>query len=233
MAKRSKRYLLLRKKINKDKEYTPLEAIKLVKETSNSHLEESVEVAIPLNIKPKEKGERVRGTVTLPQGTGKKVRIVVFAEGDKAKEAEEKGADYVGAEEMAKKIEGGWLDFDVAVSTPGMMKIVARLGRILGPRGLMPSPKVGTVSDSPGKLIEELKKGRIEYRNDATGVVHVLMGRVSFSEEALLDNLKVLLVSLIKDKPSTVRGNYIKAISLCSTMGPGVRIKVDKALEIL
>lgn len=233
MSKRSKRYLLLREKINKDKEYTPLEAIKLVKETSNSHLEESVEVAIPLNIKPKEKGERVRGTVTLPQGTGKKVKIVVFAEGDKAKEAEEKGADYVGAEEMAKKIEGGWLDFDVAVSTPGMMKIVAKLGRILGPRGLMPSPKVGTVSDSPGELIEELKKGRIEYRNDATGVVHVLMGKVSFSDEALLENLKVLLVSLIKDKPSTVKGKYIKAISLCSTMGPGVRIKVDKALEIL
>ncbi len=233
MAKRSKRYLTLKEKIDKNKQYTPLEAIKLVKETSNSHFDESIEVAIPLNIKPKEKGERVRGTVILPQGTGKKVKVVVFAQGDKAREAEGKGADYVGAEEIAKKIEGGWLDFDVAVSTPGMMKIVARLGKILGPRGLMPSPKVGTVSDSPGELVEELKKGRIEYRNDVTGVVHVLMGKVSFSEEALLENLKVLLASLIKDKPSTVKGRYIKSISLCSTMGPGVKIKIDKALEIL
>ena len=214
MAKRSKRYLLLRKKIDKDVEYGPLEGIKLVKETSNSHFDESIEVAIPLNIRPKEKGERVRGTVILPQGTGKKVRVVVFAQGDKAKEAEEEGADYVGAEEIAKKIEEGWLDFDVAVSTPEMMKIVARLGRILGPRGLMPSPKVGTVSDSPGKLVGELKKGRIEYRNDVTGVIHVLVGKASFSEEALLENLKVLLASLVKDKPSTVKGKYIKGISL-------------------
>jgi len=233
MSKRSKRYLLLKKKIDKNKEYAPLEAIKLVKEISNSRFEESVEVAIPLNIKPKEKGERVRGTVILPQGTGRKVKIVVFAGGDKAKEAEEEGADYVGAEEIVKKIEGGWLDFDAVVSTPEMMKVVAKLGRILGPRGLMPSPKVGTVADNPGELIKELKKGRIEYRNDATGVVHVLIGKVSFSQEALLENLKVLLASLIKDKPATVKGRYIKEVSLCSTMGPGVKISIDKVLEIL
>lgn len=233
MSKRSKRYLLLKKKIDKNKLYDPLEAIKLVKDTSNSHFEESIEVAIPLNIKPKEKGERVRGTVTLPRGTGKKVKVAVFAEGDKAEEAREKGADYVGGKEMVKKIEEGWLDFDVAVSTPQMMRVVAKLGRILGPRGLMPSPKVGTVIDNPGKIVEELKKGRIEYRNDATGVVHVLIGKISFSEEALLENLKALLASLIKDKPPTVKGRYIKGISLCSTMGPGVRINLDRVLEIL
>lgn len=233
MAKRSKRYLTLRKKINREKEYTPLEAVEVVKESSNSRFEESIEVAISLNIKPKEKGERVRGTVTLPQGTGKKVKIAVFAGGNKAKEAEEKGADYVGAEEMAKKIEGGWLDFDVVISTPEMMRFVAKLGRILGPRGLMPSPKIGTVTEDPGKLVEELKKGRIEYRNDATGVVHILIGKISFSKEALLENFKVLLASLIKDKPSTVKGRYIKGISICSTMGPAAKINIEKALEIL
>ncbi len=231
--RRSKRYLLAKKKLEKNQFYGPLKAIELVKEISNSQFEESVEIAISLNIKPKEKGERVRGTVILPQGTGKTIKILVFAKGDKARQAEEKGADYVGAEEIVKRIEGGWLDFDAVISTPEMMRVVARLGRILGPRGLMPSPKIGTVSDDPASVIEELKKGKVEYRNDATGVIHVLLGKTSFSKEALWDNFKVLLTSLVKDKPSTVKGRYVKGISLCSTMGPGVKINVEKTLEML
>jgi len=233
MAKRSKRYLSLREKIDKKKEYDPLEAIKLVKQTSNCNFEESVEVAISLNIKPKERGERVRGTVVLPRGSGKKVRVVVFAEGEKAEEARKRGADYVGGEELIKKIEKGWLDFDATVSTPQMMRMVARLGRILGPRRLMPSPKVGTVSEDPAQVVEELKKGKIEFRNDATGVIHTIIGKVSFKEEDLLENLKALLSSILREKPSTVKGAYIRGISLCSTMGPGVRINPQKALGIL
>jgi len=233
MAKRSKRYLSLREKIDKKKEYDPLEAIKLVKQTSNCNFEESVEVAISLNIKPKERGERVRGTVVLPRGSGKKVRVVVFAEGEKAEEAKKRGADYVGGEELIKKIEKGWLDFDATVSTPQMMRMVARLGRILGPRRLMPSPKIGTVSEDPAQVVEELKKGKIEFRNDATGVIHTIIGKVSFKEEDLLENLKALLSSILREKPSTVKGAYIRGISLCSTMGPGVRINPQKALGIL
>ncbi|MFQ5835821.1 MAG: 50S ribosomal protein L1 [bacterium] len=233
MGRRGKRYLLLKKKVDKNKKYGPLDVLKLVKETSNCKFEESVEAAICLNIKPKAKGERVRGTVVLPQGVGKKVKVAVFAEGSEAEVAKKAGADYVGGEELAKRIEAGWLGFDAVVSTPRMMRVVAKLGRILGPKGLMPSPKVGTVSEDPARVVEELKKGKIEYRSDATGVIHAPVGRVSFNEEALLDNLKALLKSLIKDKPSTVKGRYIKGIFLCSTMGPGIGVDVQKALEIL
>jgi len=233
MPKRSKRYLLLKEKIDNNKEYDPLEAIKLIKEGSNCNFEESIEAAISLNIKPKEKGERVRGTVVLPRGSGKKVRIVVFAEGEKAEEARKKEADYVGGEELVGKIEKGWLDFDAAVSTPQMMRMVARLGRILGPRHLMPSPKVGTVSEDPSQVVEELKKGKIEFRNDATGVIHALIGKVSFKEEDLLENLKALLTSVIREKPSTVKGGYIQGIFLCSTMGPGVRVSLQNTLGML
>jgi large subunit ribosomal protein L1 len=233
MGRRGKRYLLLKKKIDKNKLYVPMDAVKLVKETSNCKFEPSIEVAICLNVKPKTKGERVRGTVVLPQGLGKKIKVAVFAEGDEAERAKEAGADYVDGEPLAKRIETGWLGFDAVVSTTRMMRIVAKLGRILGPKGLMPSPKVGTVSDDPARVVEELKKGKIEYRSDATGVIHTVLGRASFNEGALLDNLKALLSSLIEVKPSTVKGRYIKGISLCSTMGPGIGINVQKALEIL
>jgi len=233
MAKKSKRYLTAKKKLNKNKEYNLLEAIKLIKETSNCHFEESVEVAVSLSIKPKERGERVRGTVILPQGLGKEVKVVVFAEGEKAEKARQKGADYVGGEELIRNIENGWMDFDATVATPEMMRSVARLGRILGPRGLMPSPKVGTVSEDPFRVVEELKKGKIEYRNDATGGIHALVGKISFKEEALLENIKALLASLIRDKPPTVKGRYIRGISLCSTMGPGIRINLQETLEML
>ncbi|MEA3485368.1 MAG: 50S ribosomal protein L1 [Candidatus Aerophobetes bacterium] len=233
MAKRSKRYLITKKKVFENKEYSLPEAIKLIKDTSNCHFEESVEISVSLNIKPKERGERVRGTVVLPQGLGKEVKVLVFAEGEKAEKAKQKGANYVGGEELIKKIENGWMDFDATVATPEIMRKVARLGRILGPRGLMPSPKVGTVSQDPSKVVEDLKKGKIEYRNDATGGIHALIGKVSFTKEALLENIKALLSSLIKDKPPTVKGGYIRGISLCSTMGPGVRINLQQAVEIL
>lgn len=224
MPVRGKKYLEMEKKLEK-REYTPQEAIKLIKEISNRRFNETVEVAVALNIKPKEKGERVRGTVILPHGLGKKVRVLVFAAGEQAEEAKKAGADFVGGDDLVEKIEKGWLDFDAAVSTPQMMRSVAKLGRILGPKGLMPSPKVGTVTDTPGKVVEELKKGKIEYRNDATGVVHAPIGKVSFSEEALIENFHTLMKAIEKDKPPTVKGRYIKNVYLSSTMSPGIKIK--------
>ncbi|MBC7189671.1 50S ribosomal protein L1 [Candidatus Aerophobetes bacterium] len=224
MPVRGKKYLEMEKKLEK-REYTPEEAIKLIKEISNRRFNETVEVAVALNIKPKEKGERVRGTVILPHGLGKKVRVLVFAAGEQAEEAKKAGADFVGGDDLVEKIEKGWLDFDAAVSTPQMMRSVAKLGRILGPKGLMPSPKVGTVTDTPGKVVEELKKGKIEYRNDATGVVHAPIGKVSFPEEALIENFHTLIKAIEKDKPPTVKGRYIKSVYLSSTMSPGIKIK--------
>ncbi len=223
MSRRGKKYLEMRKKVE-DRTYSPQEAIKLLKEISNRKFEETVEIAVALNIRPREKGERVRGTVILPRGLGKKVKVLVFATGEQAEEARKAGAEYVGGEELIQKVEKGWFDFDAVVSTPQMMRFVARLGRILGPKGLMPSPKVGTVTDSPGKVVEEINKGKIEYRNDATGVVHAPLGKVSFEEEALLENFQTLMKALEKDKPSTVKGRYIKSVYLSSTMGPGIKI---------
>ena len=228
--KRGKRYLGISERLGKNKKYASLEAIKLMKEISHCGFEESVEVAVYLNIKPKERGERVRGTVALPHGTGKKLKVLVFAKGEKAEEASKTGADWVGDEELIAKVEKGWLDFDAVVASPELMKDVAKLGRILGPRGLMPSPKVGTVSENPSRAVRELKKGKIEYRNDASGGIHASIGKISFTDDALLENLKVLLRALNKDKPSTVKGTYIRGISLCSTMGPGMKVDLPSLL---
>ncbi|MCD6256560.1 50S ribosomal protein L1 [Candidatus Aerophobetes bacterium] len=226
MSKRGKKYLEAQKKIEK-KQYTPQEAIKVIKETAkvlNRSFEETVEVAVALNIKPREKGERVRGTVILPRGLGRKVKVLVFATGDEAEEAKKAGADWVGGEELIQKIEKGWLDFDAVISTPQLMRSVAKLGRILGPKGLMPSPKVGTVTNNPGKVVKELKSGKIEYRNDATGVIHAPLGKISFDEDALLENFQTLLKAVEKDRPSTVKGRYIKSVYLSSTMGPSLKV---------
>jgi len=226
MSKRGKKYLEAQKKIEK-KQYTPQEAIKVIKETAkvlNRSFEETVEVAVALNIRPREKGERVRGTVILPRGLGRKVKVLVFATGDEAEEAKRAGADWVGGEELIQKIEKGWLDFDAVISTPQLMRSVAKLGRILGPKGLMPSPKVGTVTNSPGKVVKELKSGKIEYRNDATGVIHAPLGKISFDEDALLENFQTLLKAVEKDRPSTVKGRYIKSVYLSSTMGPSLKV---------
>jgi len=233
MTKRGKRYLKMSERLEKNKKYPPLEAIKLIKEISHCGFEESLEVAVSLNIKPKDRGERVRGTVALPHGTGRKLRVLVFAKGDKAEEARKAGADWVGDEEVVARIEKGWLDFDAVVASPESMKDVAKLGRILGPRGLMPSPKVGTVSERPSEVVTELKKGKIEYKNDASGGIHTSIGKISFTENAVLENLKALLRALKKDKPSTVKGTYFRNISLCSTMGPGIRVDVGSLLKDL
>ncbi len=233
MTKRGKRYLKMSERLEKNKEYTALEAIKLMKNISRCGFEESLEVAVSLNIKPKERGERVRGTVVLPHGTGRKLRVLVFAKGDKAEEARKAGADWVGDEEVVARIEKGWLDFDAVVASPESMKNVAKLGRILGPRGLMPSPKVGTVSERPSEVVNELKKGKIEYKNDASGGIHTSIGKISFTENAVLENLKALLRALKKDRPSTVKGTYFRSISLCSTMGPGIRVDAGSLLKDL
>ncbi len=228
MPKKGRKYLLAKKKIETNRGYSPAEAITLIKELPHRNFEETVEIAVVLNIKPKEKGERVRGTVILPQGLGRSVRVIVFAAGDEAEAAKHAGAEFIGGEDLIEKIQGGWLDFDAVVSTPQMMRSVAKLGRILGPKGLMPSPKLGTVTDNPARAVEELKKGKIEYRNDVTGVIHAPLGKVSFKEEALLENLEVLIKALEGDRPSTVKGRYIKGVFLSSTMGPGVKVNLPE-----
>jgi len=228
MPKRGKKYLLAKKEAETNRDHSAAEAINLIKKLSHRNFEETVEVSVALNIKPKEKGERVRGTVILPRGLGRSVKVVVFAAGDKAEAAKKAGAEFIGGDDLIEKIQGGWSDFDAVVSTPQIMRSVAKLGRILGPKGLMPSPKVGTVTDDPARVVKELKKGKIEYRNDATGVIHAPLGKVSFEDKALLENLEALLKALEKDKPPTVKGRYIKSIFLSSTMGPGIKINLPK-----
>ena len=228
MPRQGKRYRMAMGKVEKERKYTPEEALDLIKEVSSCGFDETVEVAVALNIKPKERGERIRGTVILPRGLGRKIRVLVFAAGDEVEKAREKGADWVGGKELAEKIEQGWREFDAVVSTPQMMKVVARLGRILGPQHLMPSPKIGTVTEQPSRVVEELKKGKIEYRNDATGVIHAPLGKVSFSREALLENFETLLKAIGKDKPASVKGRYLKTLFLSSTMGPGLKINPQK-----
>ncbi|HWQ75291.1 MAG TPA: 50S ribosomal protein L1 [Syntrophomonas sp.] len=222
--KRSKAYTDAIKKIEKTKLYDPQEALNLVKSVATAKFDETIEVHIKLGVDPRHADQQVRGTVSLPHGTGKTRKVLVFAKGEKAKEAEQAGADYVGAEELAEKIQGGWFDFDIAVATPDMMAVVGKLGKILGPRGLMPNPKSGTVTFDIERTINELKAGRIEYRVDKTSIVHAPIGRVSFEVEKLQENLNVFAEALIKAKPAAAKGQYMRSVSICSTMGPGVKI---------
>lgn len=221
---RGKRYQESVKQFDVEKLYEPIEALQKVKELARAKFDETIEVHIKLGIDPRHADQQVRGTVSLPHGTGKTRRVLVFAKGDKAKEAEQAGADVVGAEDLQEKIQGGWLDFDVAVATPDMMSIVGRLGKILGPRGLMPNPKSGTVTFDVARTIKELKAGRIEYRVDKTSIVHAPIGKASFSMEALEDNFNTFTDALIKAKPAAAKGQYMRSISVCSTMGPGIRV---------
>ncbi|MGI6452847.1 MAG: 50S ribosomal protein L1 [Syntrophomonadaceae bacterium] len=222
--KRSKTYQEAIKKIDRNRLYEPAEAINLVKELSSAKFDETVEVHIKLGVDPRHADQQVRGTVSLPHGTGKTRKVLVFAKGEKAKEAEVAGADFVGSEELAEKIQSGWFDFDVAVATPDMMSVVGKLGKILGPRGLMPNPKAGTVTFEIEKTIKELKAGRIEYRVDKTSIIHAPIGRVSFDPEKLLDNLNVFAEALIKARPAAAKGQYMRSVTVCSTMGPGIKI---------
>ncbi|MCL0067837.1 50S ribosomal protein L1 [Peptococcaceae bacterium] len=231
MAKRGKKYQEALKQVGIDKLYKPMEAIKLVKQVTPANFDETVEAAIRLNVDTRHADQQVRGAVVLPYGTGKTKKVLVFAKGEKAKEAEEAGADYVGDEDLVQKIQNGWMDFDVAIATPDMMPLVGRLGRILGPRGLMPNPKVGTVTMDIERAVKESKGGKISYRTDKAGIIHAPIGKVSFDEEKLYENFSVLIDALIKVKPESVKGTYFKSVVLSSTMGPGIKVNTQKLMS--
>jgi large subunit ribosomal protein L1 len=222
--KHSKRYKACRETVDRTKYYSLAEAVKLMKSGKTCKFDESVEIAGRLGVDPKHADQMVRGTVALPNGTGKKVRVLVFAAGEKETEAKTAGADYVGSNDLVEKIQGGWLDFDVAVATPDMMKVIGRLGKVLGTRGLMPNPKSGTVTLDIAKTVKELKGGRIEYRVDRQANIAVAVGKLSFPEEALIENIKTFVDALVKAKPATAKGQYIKSLSVCSTMGAGIKL---------
>lgn len=227
-----KKYVESAKLIDKGTLYEPSEAIELVLKTSKAKFDETIELALKLGVDPRHADQQVRGVVILPNGTGKKVRVLVFAKGDKAKEAEAAGADYVGAEELATKIQSeNWFDFDVVVATPDMMGVVGRLGRVLGPKGLMPNPKSGTVTFDVAKALTEIKAGKVEYRVDKTAIVHVPVGKSSFGAEKLKQNFHALMDAIVKAKPASAKGQYVKSVALSSTMGPGIKINPVKVLD--
>ena len=230
MAKFGKKYQEAAKLVEVDKLYEVAEAFELVKKIVTAKFDETVEVAVKLGVDPKHADQQVRGAVVLPHGTGKSKSVLVFAKGEKAKEAEAAGADVVGAEELVQKIQGGWTDFDVAVATPDMMGLVGRLGKILGPRGLMPNPKVGTVTLDVTRAINEIKAGKIEYRTDKAGNIHAPIGKGSFESAKLLENFQTLIETLNKAKPSAAKGQYMRAITVSTTMGPGIKINPTRAV---
>ena len=225
MRKRGKKYLEALSKIEKGKAYTKEEAIKLVKETSVSKFNASVELAVRLNLDTKKADQQLRGAIVLPHGTGKTKKVLVIAKGDNAKKAVEAGADFVGDMDMLEKIEKeNWFDFDVMIATPDMMPLLGKLGRVLGPKGLMPNPKTGTVTTDVAKAVSDVKAGRVEYRTDTFGNIQGIIGNVTFTEEQLLENLEAFMSTIIKVKPSTVKGDYVKNIAVSTTMGPGIKI---------
>ena len=226
--KKGKKYVEASKKVDKHKAYTKEEAIKLVKDTSYAGFDASVEIAMRLNLDTKKADQQLRGAVVLPKGTGKTKKVLVVAKGEAAKAAKAAGADYVGDTDMIEKIQKeNWFDFDVMIATPDMMPALGKIGRILGPKGLMPNPKTGTVTMDTKKAVEEVKKGRVEYRTDSFGNVHALIGKTSFKEEDLLENLKTFVSLIVKSKPAVVKGTYVKNISISSTMGPGIKIDIN------
>ena len=227
--KKGKKYTEAAKLIDRTVAYEPAEAVALVKKEATAKFDETVEAHIRTGCDGRHAEQQIRGAVVLPHGTGKTVRVLVFAKGDKANEAEAAGADYVGGEELIPKIQNdGWFEFDVVVATPDMMGVVGRLGRVLGPKGLMPNPKAGTVTMDVTKAINEIKAGKIEYRLDKTNIVHVPVGKVSFTEEQLADNFQAIMDAIVKAKPSSLKGTYLKNITLASTMGPGVKVNTAK-----
>jgi len=231
MAKAGKKYQDAAKLLEAGKLYTVSEALELVKKTATAKFDETIEMHVRLGVDPKYADQQVRGAVVLPHGTGKTKRVLVFAKGDKVAEAESAGADYAGSDEFVTKIQGGWFDFDVAVATPDMMGVVGRLGKVLGPRGLMPNPKLGTVTMDLEKAIKEIKAGKVEYRTDKAGNIHVPIGKASFDTAKLAENYRTLLDTLIKAKPSGAKGQYVRTITVASTMGPGVPVQLTSRSE--
>lgn len=219
-----KSYRKVLDKVDRNQRYQLEDSLKLVKETARAKFDETVDIAIRLGVDPRQADQNIRGTVALPHGMGKTVRVLAFAKGEKEREAQEAGADFIGSDELIKKISEGWLDFDKAVATPDMMAAVGRIGKILGPRGLMPNPKTGTVSLDIGKAVREIKAGKLEFRVDKAGIVHVPVGRASFSAEHLIDNARMVLLTILRAKPASAKGNYVKGVTIATTMGPGIKI---------
>jgi large subunit ribosomal protein L1 len=233
MAKHGKTYDESKAKVDRLREYTPHEAVRLMKDAKVAKFDESVEVHIRTGLNVRHADEQLRGTIALPHGLGKEVKIAVFAKGDKAKEAEEAGADVVGAEDLAARVQEGFMDFDVAIATPDMMPVVGRLGRILGPSGKMPNPKVGTVTMDVAKAVQESKAGKVEYRTDRTAIVHMTVGKTSFSDEDLLDNYRAVIEELMRAKPAAAKGKYIRTVTMASTMGPGIKIDPTRVKDLV
>jgi large subunit ribosomal protein L1 len=233
MARHGRKYLETRARVDREHEYTPAEAIRLVKELGRAGFDESVEVHVRTGLNVRHADEQLRGTIALPNGLGKEVTIAVFAQGDKAREAEEAGADIVGGEDLAKRVQEGFTDFDVAIATPDMMPVVGRLGRILGPQGKMPNPKVGTVTPDVRRAVEESKAGKVEYRTDRTAIVHLVIGKTGFEDRALLENYAAVIDELVRAKPSAAKGRYLRTVTLASTMGPGIKVDPSRTRDIL
>ena len=233
MSKHGKTYDDAKQRFDREHEYPPAEAISLVKQLKTAKFNESVEVHIRTGLNVRHADEQLRGTIALPNGLGKNVKIAVFAQGDKAREAEEAGADVVGAEDLAQKVQDGFDDFDVAIATPDMMPVVGRLGRILGPAGKMPNPKVGTVTMDVAKAVEESKAGKVEYRTDRTAIVHLVIGKTDFEEQRLLENYAAVIDELIRAKPSAAKGRYIRTVTLATTMGPGIKVDPSRTRDIV
>jgi large subunit ribosomal protein L1 len=233
MASHGKSYTEAKSRYDREREYEPAEAIALVKQLSTAKFNESIEVHVRTGLNVRHADEQLRGTIALPNGLGKNVKVAVFAQGDKAREAEEAGADYVGAEDLAEKILEGFDDFDVAIATPDLMPVVGRLGRVLGPSGKMPNPKIGTVTIDVAKAIEESKAGKIEYRTDRNSIVHLVIGKRDFEERSLLENYAAVIEELVRAKPSAAKGRYIKSVTFASTMGPGIRVDPSRTRDLV
>jgi large subunit ribosomal protein L1 len=228
-----KKYLAARQQVDREKLYAPLEAVRLLKGLELSTFDETVEVHMRLGVNVRHADQQLRGTLFLPHGLGKSVSVAVFAQGEKAKEAEDAGADFVGGDDLASRITEGWTEFDVAIATPDMMGTVGRLGRILGPQGKMPSPKAGTITFDIGKAVGDVKSGKIEYRTDRTGIIHVAVGKKSFDERALVENYQAVLEEVLRAKPSAAKGRYLKSITIASTMSPGLKLDTTKVRDLM
>jgi len=233
MAKIGKKYIAVKKNIDPQKKYKLDDALKLVVESAYAKFDESVDVALRLGVDPRHADQMIRGSIVLPHGTGKTTRVLVFAKGEKEKEALDAGADYAGADDMAEKIQGGWLEFDKVIATPDTMGTVGKLGKILGPRGMMPNPKLGTVTFDVTKAVGEMKAGRVDFRVDKVGIIHCSVGKVSFGSEKIVDNVKALLELIMKLKPSSSKGTYLKSVTVSSTMGPGVKVDPIEVPQLL